>query len=58
MHESKLLLQNISKIKELHNNPFSVFAADIWTSEQNIGLANKLKSNNVHILDWQETSPL
>ena len=26
----------------------SVFAADIWTSEQNIGLANKLKSDIVH----------
>ena len=101
MHESKLLLPNISRIKELHNvhveiityslkqnnlylsypsniqiisqeqlyvdifsshgqssldqeepqgweYPLSVFAADIWTSEQNIGLANKLKSNIVH----------
>ena len=27
----------------------SVFAADVWKSEQNVGLANKLKDNIAHI---------
>ena len=101
MHEYKLLLPNIGKIKELHNinveiiiyclkqnnlyksypsniqiisqeqlyvdifsshgqssldqeepqgweYPLSVFAADIWTSEQHIRLANQPKLNIAH----------